>query len=132
METLRQKGIKFIQLESDQPLPTKDTIWFGSEEEVENAIGEGRGIACNIDTCDTAVTQAILLENGLTVIENLSIGIDPGPRPGLAWLADGVLMGVAQLEHIDFVVEHILSFSTATSLPNQIVSLVGKGWLGSS
>ena len=126
METLRQKGIQFIQLEPNQPLPTKDTIWFGSEVEVENAIGEGRGIACNIDTCETAVTQAILLRNGLSVIEELSVGIDPGPRPGLAWLADGVLMGVAQLEHIDFVVEHILSFTNAIEFKNMRIR-IGDG-----
>ncbi len=117
MEALRLKGLPFTQLEIDQPLPNNDTIWFGSEQEVDNAMGEGRGIACNIDTCDTAVTQAIILRNGLSMIESISIGIDPGPRPGLAWLADGVLMGVAQLEHIDFIVEHISSIAAATWRP---------------
>lgn len=126
METLRQKSIPFTQLEIDQPLPSKDTIWFGSEEEVENAIDEGRGIACNIDTCETAVTQAIILRNGLSIIENISIGIDPGPRPGLAWLADGVLMGVAQLEGIDYVVEHISSIVTAIAF-KQMTLRIGDG-----
>ena len=126
METLRQKSIPFTQLEIDQPLPSSDTIWFGSEEEVENAIDEGRGIACNIDTCETAVTQAIILRNGLSIIENISIGIDPGPRPGLAWLADGVLMGVAQLEGIDYVVEHISSIVTAIAF-KQMTLRIGDG-----
>ncbi len=126
METLRQNGIPFTQLEIDQPLPSNDTIWFGSEKEVENAIDEGRGIACNLDTCETAVIQAILLRNGLSVIENLSIGIDPGPRPGLAWLADGVLMGVAQLEGIDVAVEHISSIVSAITFKHMTVR-IGDG-----
>ena len=107
-------------------MPSKDTIWFGSEEEVANAIGEGRGIACNIDCCESAVTQATILINGLSVIENISIGIDPGPRPGLAWLADGVLMGVAQLEGVDFVVDHVNSIIAAAEFKN-ITLRIGDG-----
>ena len=126
MEALRKKDLQFTQLEIGQSLPNKDTIWFGSEEEVENAMGEGRGIACNIDCCESAVTQAIILRNGLSEIENISIGIDPGPRPGLAWLADGVLMGVAQLEGIDFVVEHINSITTAAEFKNMTLR-IGDG-----
>ena len=126
METLRRKGLQFTQLEIGQSLPSKDTIWFGSEEEVENAMDEGRGIACNIDCCESAVTQATILRNGLSIIEHISIGIDPGPRPGLAWLADGVLMGVAQLEGIDFVVEHINSITTAAEFKNMTLR-IGDG-----
>ena len=107
-------------------MPSKDTIWFGSEEEVGNAMGEGRGIACNINCCELAVTQAMILRNGLSIIENISIGIDPGPRPGLAWLADGVLMGVAQLEGIDFIVEHINSIITAAEFKNMTLR-IGDG-----
>jgi hypothetical protein len=114
MEALRKKGLPFTQLEIGQSLPSKDTIWFGSEEEVANAIGEGRGIACNIDCCESAVTQAIILRNGLSEIENISIGIDPGPRPGLAWLADGV------------VVEHINSITTAAEFKNMTLR-IGDG-----
>ncbi len=126
MEALRKKGLPFTQLEIGQSLPSKDTIWFGSEEEVANAIGEGRGIACNIDCCESAVTQATILINGLSVIENISIGIDPGPRPGLAWLADGVLMGVAQLEGVDFVVDHVNSIIAAAEFKN-ITLRIGDG-----
>lgn len=126
MEALRKKGLPFTQLEIGQSLPSKDTIWFGSEEEVANAIGEGRGIACNIDCCESAVTQATILINGLSVIENISIGIDPGPRPGLAWLADGVLMGVAQLEGVDFVVDHVNSITAAAEFKN-ITLRIGDG-----
>ena len=126
METLRKKGLPFTQLEIGQSLPSKDTIWFGSEEEVENAMGEGRGIACNINCCELAVTQAMILRNGLSIIENISIGIDPGPRPGLAWLAYGVLMGVAQLEGIDFIVEHINSIITAAEFKNMTLR-IGDG-----
>ena len=126
METLRKKGLPFTQLEIGQSLPSKDTIWFGSEEEVGNAMGEGRGIACNINCCELAVTQAMILRNGLSIIEHISIGIDPGPRPGLAWLADGVLMGVAQLEGIDFVVEHINSIITAAEFKNMTLR-IGDG-----
>lgn len=126
METLRKKGLPFTQLEIGQSLPSQDTIWFGSEEEVENAMGEGRGIACNINCCELAVTQAMILRNGLSTIENISIGIDPGPRPGLAWLADGVLMGVAQLEGVDFVVEHINSIITAAEFKNMTLR-IGDG-----
>ena len=126
METLRKKSLPFTQLEIGQSLPSKDTIWFGSEEEVGNAMGEGRGIACNINCCELAVTQAMILRNGLSIIENISIGIDPGPRPGLAWLADGVLMGVAQLEGIDFIVEHINSIITAAEFKNMTLR-IGDG-----
>jgi hypothetical protein len=50
---------------------------------------------------------------GVHRIRELAFGIDPGPRPGVAWMGDGVLLGMAQLEHIEGVVDHICTIEQA-------------------
>ena len=53
-------------------------------------------------------------------------GVDPGPRPGIAWLADGIVVGSAQLEQIEFVAEHIIGLSSAVEHKRMCVK-VGDG-----
>ena len=56
----------------------------------------------------------------------LNFGIDPGPRPGIAWLADGVVIGSAQLENFEGVADHIAGISTAVEHSRMFVN-VGDG-----
>ncbi len=98
-----------------------DGVLLTSPEEVID--GEIPAVEENIEI---AVERAIQASRGLDNAVQLVFGIDPGPRPGLAWLADGVVVGSAQLESIDTVADHIVALSTAVEHLRMIVK-VGDG-----
>ena len=108
---LKRRGVIFEVLDFKRD-PNPSGIWLGSTGEVANAIGRGRGIGVSIETVQLSVERAIHLARGLDSAFFLTFGIDPGPRPGIAWLADGVLVGTAQLEIVDDVVGHIVAIAS--------------------
>ena len=126
MNELKKRNVKFILLEHDAVLPERDMIWFGSEIEVANFRSEGRPIAASILTAEKAVEKAIRLQRGITQVHMLCFGIDPGPRPGIAWLADGVVLGVAQLEKVETVSAHIEGIASSLELEKMVVR-IGHG-----
>jgi hypothetical protein len=65
------------------------------------------------ENIEIAVERAIQASRGFDTAVQLVFGIDPGPRPGLAWLADGIIVGSAQLESVNIVADHIIALSTA-------------------
>lgn len=98
-----------------------DGVLLTSPEEVID--GEIPAVEENIEI---AVERAIQASRGLDNAVQLVFGIDPGPRPGLAWLADGVVVGSAQLESIDTVADHIVALSTAVE-HLRMIAKVGDG-----
>ena len=63
-------------------------MWLATEEEVVKEFtknGDVRGIACTVDDIDVAVDSALHRSRGIDMISELTFGIDPGPRPGIAW-----------------------------------------------
>jgi hypothetical protein len=126
MTELRQRGLRFILLEHDAVLPEQDMIWFGSEIEVVKYRKEGQPIMTSATSVKDAVDSAVRLQRGITNVHRLCFGIDPGPRPGLAWLADGVVLGVAQFERIENIAAQIIGISSALEF-NQMVVRIGDG-----
>lgn len=106
IKALRDRGVEPDQIGIGTPLPTPDAVWMSSPEEAATHPG-GRPIPVTLDTLDAAVEQAIRRSQGFDRVRHLTFGIDPGPRPGLAWLADGVLGGEAQHEDIEGTVSEI-------------------------
>mgnify|MGYP003311893761 FL=1 len=99
MQALKQRHLKFDLIEHDAPLAHAETVWIASEIEIVGREGEGRPVAASLDDINGAVERAIQHLRGVQEIHQLTFGIDPGPRPGVAWLADGVLLGLS-LIHI--------------------------------
>ena len=122
MRELKRRKCNFIMLSSDDDW---DGIWLATPEEVvEN--NRGKGIPVMEETVEAAVERAIQLSKGLEEAIQLVFGIDPGPRPGLAWLADGALIGTAQLESADDIAAHISGLKT--SVPHRrLVVKIGDG-----
>lgn len=105
MRELKRRECNFVMLSPDDKW---DGILLTSPEEVRD--GEIPVVEENIEI---AVERAIQSSRGLESTVQLVFGIDPGPRPGLAWLADGLVVGSAQLEKIESVTKHIIALSTA-------------------
>ena len=98
-----------------------DGVLLTSPEEVQD--GE---IPATEETLEISVERAIQASRGLDSAVQLVFGVDPGPRPGIAWLADGVVVGSAQLEQIDSVADHIVGLSSAVEHKRMCVK-VGDG-----
>jgi len=126
MTELKRRGLRFMLLEHDAVLPEQNMIWFGSEVEVAQFRNEGKAIATSAASVKDAVDNAVRLQRGITNVHQLCFGIDPGPRPGLAWLADGVVLGVAQFEHIENLAAQIIGISSALEFKRMIVR-IGDG-----
>ena len=83
-------------------------------------------IAVDVDEIEIGVERAIQASKGHSNAINLVFGIDPGPRPGVAWLADGMLIGSIQLENIESLGKHVMELSQTITHQNLIVK-VGNG-----
>jgi len=118
MRELKRRKCDFIMLATSNEW---DGILLTSPEEVQ----EGH-IPATEDTVEIAVERAIQASRGLDSAVQLVFGIDPGPRPGVAWLADGIVVGSAQLEQIELVADHITGLASAVKHQRMCVK-VGDG-----
>lgn len=118
MRELKRRKCDFIMLGTGDEW---DGILITSPEEVH----EGH-IPATEDTVEIAVERAIQASRGLDSAVQLVFGIDPGPRPGIAWLADGIVVGSAQLEQIELVADHITGLASAVKHQRMCVK-VGDG-----
>lgn len=89
LEVLREKGLKFVSLEPGEAVAANVGVVITTEAERHKVSFDK--IVTDPDP-DEAVTKAIRLMNGERAIKNLVIGIDPGSRPGVAALGDGVVL----------------------------------------
>ena len=78
-------------------------------DEVAEKSAEGRPIAADIESLDVAIESAIFALKGPTKTHRFILGVDTGPRPGLAWFTDGVLIDTKQTESVDACIELIQS-----------------------
>jgi hypothetical protein len=111
MRELKRRHVSFYQIPANSPLPPECSVWLGSAEEVA-ASKIGTGVACDYPDVSVAIERALHLSNTGETVQVLSFGIDPGPRPGLAWLADGNPIGVEQMEGVDETVDRICELVT--------------------
>lgn len=118
MRELKRRKCEFVMLAPDDKW---DGILLTSPEEVMDG-----GIPATEDTLEISVERAIQASRGFESAVQLVFGVDPGPRPGIAWLADGIVVGSAQLEEINGVADHIIGLSSAVKHQRMCVK-VGDG-----
>ena len=118
MRELKRRECNFVMLSSGEKW---DGVLLTSPEEVQD--GE---IPATEETLEISVERAIQSSRGLDSAVQLVFGVDPGRRAGIAWLADGVVVGSAQLEQIESVADHIVGLSLAVEHKRMCVK-VGDG-----
>ena len=126
MQMLRTRNISVEQSSMNQPLPSKDTIWIGTVDEVAERSAEGRPIAADIESLDVAIESAIFALKGSKNTHRFILGVDTGPRPGLAWFTDGVLIDTKQTESVDACIELIQSLIEHHQFEHLLIRM-GKG-----
>ena len=112
-----------------QQITTKDAIdpdahWFGTPEEVR-LLG-GRGVAVELDDVAETVSTWLLSRKLAASPDRLVVGLDPGPRPGCAFFADGVLLGKRELDSIDESLDTIVNLVQHTN-PAEVLVRIGHG-----
>ncbi|MEG3601779.1 MAG: hypothetical protein VX356_06025, partial [Candidatus Thermoplasmatota archaeon] len=97
---------------------------FGTLEEVK-ALG-GRGVAVEADSVESTVSTWLLSRQLEAPPKQLVVGVDPGPRPGFAFLSDGVLMGKREMDAIDAAVDATVSLVNHVK-PGSVLVRIGHG-----
>ena len=113
------------RLKYDTEIASDIIFWFGTHKEVQQS-SDKKGIPCDIDLVNATVQKHINLLLAGENVKLLSFGIDTGPRPGLAWFADGKLIDSLQLEDIDSVVSEINQIIYYIS-PKSSIIRIGRG-----
>ena len=98
IKSLRSRKIIFSIMDISEKITSSDIIWFAEASEIIESNSVGKAIPTSIETLEDSIEFALLVMKGLDEPNQLVFGIDPGPYPGLAWLADGVFIGVSQLQ----------------------------------
>jgi hypothetical protein len=124
IEALRAEGIPF-ELE-DPKAPSRDIGVLMTTEGDRPAGGNGKTIICSLDTVHRCVKEAKAILRYKGKIKSLVIGIDPGSTPGIAVLADHLLIDSAAVESPEDVVGLVSDFAKVYP-SNQILVRIGHG-----
>jgi hypothetical protein len=103
---LKEKDIPFMSLSFSEPVPPEVGAVLTSPEEMTRVEFE-RKVPC--DDVEDAVAKALQLLKGKTSYEEMVVGIDPGPRPGVAVLGDGEVVDTRTAASPEAVLDILLS-----------------------
>ena len=126
MQLLRKRNINVEQLAFDQPLPRTDSIWVATVDEVAAKPSEGRPIAVELESLERSIESSIFALKDPRKTHRFTLGIDTGPRPGLAWFTDGVLIDTRQTESIEECITVIDSLIKHQTFEHLLIRM-GKG-----
>ena len=89
LETLREEKVKFVSLDFSEPVPANVGAIITTRKELAKVYFDR---VVTDDDPKAAVTRAMRMVAGEGDIEELTIGIDPGTKPGFAVIADGMVL----------------------------------------
>lgn len=86
---LKDRDVSYVSLSFDKPIPPEVGVVLTTARELRRVDFQPK-VAC--ESVEDAVARALQLIRGKTSFEEIVMGIDPGPRPGIAILGDGELV----------------------------------------
>jgi len=89
LEILREQGIRISSLDFGEPIPANVGVIITTEREKDNVPFDK--VVTDEDP-EVAVARAARILSGEEPVKELTIGIDPGARPGFAALGDGAVI----------------------------------------
>ena len=126
IKSLRSRKIIFSIMDISEKITSSDIIWFAEASEIIESNSVGKAIPTSIETLEDSIEFALLVMKGLDEPNQLVFGIDTGPYPGLAWLADGVFIGVSQFPSTEQISTKIKSISKSISAHSFLIR-IGNG-----
>ena len=124
IEALRAEGIPF-ELE-DPEAPSRDVEVLLTTDTDKPAGDYSKSIICSLETIHRCVKEAKAVLRYKGEIMSLIIGIDPGSTPGIAVLADHLLIDSTAVESPEEVVGLVSDF-TKVYPSNQVLVRIGNG-----
>ncbi|MFQ5838124.1 MAG: hypothetical protein ACE5HJ_05010 [Thermoplasmata archaeon] len=103
---LKERDIPFISLSFNEPVPPEVGVILTSPEELRQVDFEGK-VPC--EDVQDAVAKALQLLSGKTSFREVVVGIDPGPRPGVAILGDEEVVDTRTASSPEAVLKILLS-----------------------
>ena len=107
---LKRRKVRCSHLERDTPLPPSARVWIASHDEVA-AAADPMGIGASLESVESAIDRSLRIVAQGGAIRRLTFGIDPGPRPGLAWVGDGRVLGANQFDSVDSTIDQICALT---------------------
>ncbi|MCK4718727.1 MAG: hypothetical protein KAT70_08670 [Thermoplasmata archaeon] len=110
VKALKDGRVPFITLPLDDPIPLDVGVVLTSPE--EKTLVQHKAVVAVEDDNGLAIDKAQHVLSGKGCYDKLDIGVDPGPRPGVAVVGDGELLKTTQLETpeaVASIVENILA-----------------------
>jgi len=126
LQALKRRHVPYVSLSSTRNIPSRIGVLLTSQKE-ESGIKFHKTLAVDsLDSIDHAIDSALQQLVGKEMYTRVLIGIDPGERPGLAFLGDTILLQKTQVENPEKVapmIQRFLKEHPAT----EIIIRIGNG-----
>lgn len=112
IKTLKRRKISYVSLSAIDHVPSRIGVILTSNNELHDLKSQKVIAADAYDTIDHAVDLALQMLIGKDLYSKVFVGIDPGDKPGIAVVGDGILLqktNVETPEKVESAVKRILS-----------------------
>ncbi len=107
---LRKRNAAYVSLASPENLPRRIGVILTSQKEYHRISLSKKVAADAYDSIDYAIDLAMQKLTGKELYSKISIGIDPGDRPGIAVVCDDILLQKLQVDSPEKVVGVVKRF----------------------
>lgn len=123
MAALKDRGLAYHAVEPDRPLPARVRAVITTAGEVGTVAPHAEAVGAAIvvySEPQRTVAETVQALSGKQAFSRLVVGIDPGERPGVAVIGDGILLHTSQAPNPE---------ATATEVERALGSLQAKGYI---
>jgi hypothetical protein len=107
---LKKRNVAYVSLESPEDPPRRIGVILTSQKELHRIPLNKKVAADAYDSIDYAIDLAVQKLTGKELYLKISIGIDPGERPGMAIVCDDILLQKIQVDSPEKVVGAVKRF----------------------
>ena len=107
---LKKRKVAYVSLSSFENIPRRIGVILTSQKELKEIPVSKKIPVDAYDSIDYAIDLAVQKLTGKELYSKISIGIDPGERPGIALVCDDILLQKMQVEDPQNVASEIKRF----------------------
>ena len=110
IKELKKRNVAYVSLASSEDLPRRIGAILTSQKEFHRISLSKKVAADAYDSIEYAIDLAVQKLIGKELYSKISIGIDPGERPGIAIVCDDILLQKTQVDSPEKVVVEVKRF----------------------
>ena len=110
IKELKKRNVAYVSLASSEDLPRRIGAILTSQKEFHRISLSKKVAADAYDSIEYAIDLAVQKLTGKELYSKISIGIDPGERPGIAIVCDDILLQKNQVDSPEKVVAEVKRF----------------------